>query len=61
MTGLPLLLTVVAFGILLIAVVLGLMTLTRVNALARERDASARDAAALRGHFESFLRSVADH
>jgi DNA recombination protein RmuC len=61
MTGLPLLLTVAAFAALLVAVVLGLMTLARVNALARERDASARDAAALRGHFESFLRSVADH
>ena len=61
MTGLPLLLTVVAFAAVLVAVVLGLVTLARVNALARERDASARDAAALRGHFEAFVRGVADH
>ena len=61
MTGLPLLLTVVTFAALLVVVVLGLMTLTRVNALARERDASTRDAAALRGHFEAFVRGVADH
>ncbi|MDE2359855.1 MAG: DNA recombination protein RmuC [Betaproteobacteria bacterium] len=61
MTGLPLSLAVAAFVALLVAVVLGLLTLIRVGALARERDSSTRDAAALRVHFEAFVRSVADH
>ncbi|MHB8494168.1 MAG: DNA recombination protein RmuC [Casimicrobiaceae bacterium] len=61
MTGLPLFLAVAAFVALLVAVVLGLLTLIRVGALVRERDSSARDAAALRVHFDAFVRSVADH
>ena len=61
MTGLPLFLAVVALVALLAAIVLGLLTLTRVIAIARERDASGRDAAALRGQFEAFARNVADH
>ncbi len=61
MAGLPLSLAVAAFVALLVAVVLGLLTLIRVGALARERDSSVRDAAASRGQFEAFVRSVADH
>jgi DNA recombination protein RmuC len=47
--------------VLVVIAAVAAMILVRVIALARERDASARDAAALRGQFEALARGIADH
>src|SRR6476619_860759 len=52
---------VVAFVAVVVLIALSAMTLVRLVALARERDTSARDAAAVRGRLEAIGRSVADH
>src|SRR5512141_3313422 len=46
---------------IVVLIALSAMTLTRLSALARERDTASRDAAELRGRLESIGRGVADH
>lgn len=54
-------LAVAALALLAALVIIGIANMFRVGALARGRDADARDAAAQRGHFDAFVRRAADH